>query len=191
MFFGNVAMDMITRVFLEKVDGYYQGVCFPFFSGGVEAGNHVIFDSKGSLFIGKTARGWAGGKPGLQKLSWSGIMPMDILSISLTKKGFQINFTKKLYPDQASKKENYTLYHYHYPYHEKYGSPQIEKTPISIKDIKISADFKSVNLILEKLVPLRIYAIQFQNLKSKDGKPLHTTEAHYTLNRLRKDINQK
>ena len=66
---------------------------------------------------------------------------------------------------------------------QAYGSPQMENTPVPVKEAKLSADRKSVHLTLAELRPGKVYELRFDKLRGADGaEPLHTV-AYYTLNR--------
>ena len=91
------------RVDLQKVNGRFQGACFPFRSGFECGVNRLVFGPDGSLYVGMTNRGWGslGGKPyGLQRLVYTGVPPFEIQEMRLTKDGFDLTFTKPL--DSAS-----------------------------------------------------------------------------------------
>ena len=184
MFVGDHTNPVIVRVALEKVDGEYQGACFPFFTK-VKRGNHrLAFAPDGSLYIGQTARGWLGnGNEGIQRLSWTGKMPFEIQTVALTADGFELQFTVPVDPVTAGKTENYALEHFYYYYHEQYGSPEVELTPVAVKEVKISEDHKCVRLVLPELKTRRIYALSLPIVRSEDGRTLHNSSAYYTLNR--------
>ena len=70
-FVGDQTKSIVMRVYLEKINGRYQGACFPFRSGFECGVNRLVFGPDGSLYVGMTNRGWGslGGKPyGLQRL---------------------------------------------------------------------------------------------------------------------------
>src|SRR5581483_9017527 len=96
-FVGDQTKSMIMRVALEKIQGRYQGACFPFHSGFVCGINRMTFGPDGSLYAGMTNRGWGsvGGKPyGLQRLVYTGVPPFEIETMKLTPAGFELRFTK-------------------------------------------------------------------------------------------------
>ena len=64
---GEFTNSAINRVFLEKVNGQYQGACFPFMDGFPSAVLRLKFSPDGTLFVGMSNRGWS---------SWA-ISPMD------------------------------------------------------------------------------------------------------------------
>ena len=65
------------------------------------------------MWVGQTGRGWgsAGGKEfGLQQISWDGeTIPFSMHDLKLTKKGFQITFTKPVDQKLAGDANNYSL----------------------------------------------------------------------------------
>ncbi|MEZ6044520.1 MAG: hypothetical protein R3C11_02845 [Planctomycetaceae bacterium] len=78
MFVGDQSDSTIMRCSLEKVDGHYQGACFPFRHGIASGTLPLEFSTDGKLFAGGTNRGWGsiGSAPfSLQRISWSGKVP--------------------------------------------------------------------------------------------------------------------
>ena len=66
------------RVNLEKVNGEWQGACFPFREGFQSGIIRTVWGLDGSMFVGMTSRGWAstGKDPyGIQRLVWTGKTP--------------------------------------------------------------------------------------------------------------------
>ena len=111
-FVGDQTKSIVMRVYLEKINGRYQGACFPFRSGFECGVNRLVFGPDGSLYVGMTNRGWGslGGKPyGLQRLVYTGVLPFEIHEMKLTKDGFDLTFTKPLDAATAEKLESYSL----------------------------------------------------------------------------------
>ncbi|MEK6236277.1 MAG: hypothetical protein N2C14_16345, partial [Planctomycetales bacterium] len=108
-FVGDVQTGKLSRVALEKIDGEYQGACFPFIfkqlGGGV---NRMVFDKQGTLWVGFTGRGWAAGE-GLKKITYAGKVPHEILSMTLIENGFLLKFTKPVDKTEAANPANYSL----------------------------------------------------------------------------------
>ncbi len=176
----------ILRANLEKVGGEYQGAAFLFIEGnGLRSGNNrIAFSPDGrSLYTAQTSRIW-GSAEGLQRIVWSGRVPMDILTMRLTKTGFRLTFTKPVDPATAKDPAAYSFTHYYYLYHGQYGSPKTDITPVKVKTVVVSEDGLSATLELESLVPGRIYELHPNGIKGADGEPLATRLAAYTLNRL-------
>lgn len=188
LFVGDQSASTVMRVALEKVGGEYQGACFPFRRGFQSGNNRGVFASDGSLYCGQTDRGWGavGGRPfGIQRLVWTGIVPMEIHSMNLTSEGFDLTFTKPVKRDAARDPSAYSLQHYYYKYHGTYGSPPIDRTPVAVAGVRISDDGRRVSLILPELMPNRVYELHVRGLVADDGAPLLHPDAYYTLNRLK------
>jgi hypothetical protein len=58
LFIGDQTHSTMMRVFLEKINGRYQGACFPFRQGFGSGNVPVRFGSDGSLIVVSTNRGW-------------------------------------------------------------------------------------------------------------------------------------
>jgi hypothetical protein len=99
LFVGDQYAASIMRVFLEQVEGVYQGACFPFRSGLDCGVNRLAFAPDGSLFAGMTNRGWwsEGGRPwGLQRVVFTGVTPFEVLTMEARPDGFSLRFTRSI-----------------------------------------------------------------------------------------------
>lgn len=189
MFIGDQTKSIVMRVALEKVDGEFQGACFPFRSGFQSGNNRLAFAPDGSLYAGQTDRGWGsvGGRScGLQRLVWTGRVALEIYAVKLTRTGFELQFTTAIDPATAGNPANYSLQRYHYLYHASYGSPQVDHTPVAIQGIRISSDGRTVWLTVPELVTGRIYELHLDGVRGASGDELLHRVAYYTLNRLLK-----
>ena len=187
-FVGDETRSMVMRVFLEKVNGRYQGACFPFRSGFQCGINRLAFGPDGSLYAGQTDRGWGsiGGKPyGLQRLVYTGLLPFEIHSMQLARDGFDLTFTKPLDPATAAKPANYSLLSFTHHYWGTYGSPEVDRRAEKVTAVKLSADRRQVSLAAGGFRPGRVYELHVQGVKSADGEAVLHPEAYYTLNELR------
>lgn len=184
-FVGDQTKSTVMRVALEKVNGVYQGACFPFRSGLQCGVNRLIFAPDGSLFAGQTNRGWGslGGKPyGLQRLVYTGVAPFEIHHVALTATGFDLVFTKPL--DPCSECDGVSVGSYTYIYHSSYGCPETDRRAEKITKTRLSPDGKTLSLTVPNLKRGRVYEIRLDGVKTAGGeKPLHE-EAYYTLNEL-------
>jgi len=181
---GDVQNGRLSRIALEKVDGEYQGAAIPFiynqFGGGV---NRLVFDKKGTLWVGFTGRGWAAGE-GLKKVTYSGQRPHEIHSINLLEDGFKFNFTKPVDAAKAKQIENYSIRHFQFRWQAAYGTGPSNSTSVKPKAIELSDDGKSVSVYLADLKPQTIYEFHITDLPASDGSKLEHPMAFYTLNRL-------
>ncbi|MBI2686514.1 MAG: hypothetical protein HYX27_09385 [Acidobacteria bacterium] len=177
----------ILRADLEKVGGEYQGAACLFFDGnGLRAGNNRIAlspDGK-SLYTAQTSRIW-GTSEGLQRIVYTGKTPMDILHMRLLKDGFELEFTKPVNAAMARDAAAYSLVSYFYKYHSTYGSPKTDVQPEKVTAVSVSPDGRKVRLMVEGLRARRIYELRPKGIRGVDGSVLCTTEAAYTLNKLR------
>jgi hypothetical protein len=93
------------RMSLEKVNGKYQGACYPFREGFQSGTVRARWGNDGSIFVGMTSRGWGStGKDlyGLQRLVWNGRLPFEMKTISARPDGFEIEFTQPVDAKTAS-----------------------------------------------------------------------------------------
>ncbi|MDR8390081.1 PQQ-dependent sugar dehydrogenase [Aliifodinibius sp. S!AR15-10] len=186
MFVGEMNHKRIVRVMLEKVQGQFQGATTSFIdSTGLKIGNNrLAFSPEGDLWVGQTDHGWPGDQ-GIQRITWNGIVPMEVLNMSLTEEGFELTFTKPVQPEAAGNPDNYHFERYFYQYHEAYGSDRYGIETINVTGVEVSDDRKKVNLTLERLDPDFIYDMQIEGLHSESGDSLVHNRVYYTLNRLR------
>jgi len=189
LFVGDQTHSTVMRVFLEKVDGRYQGACFPFREGLDSGSLSVEFAPDGSLFVGGTDRGWGsrGGKPfALQRLVWTGETPFEIHEMRAKPDGFELTFTHAVDPASAASPDSYKLETYTYIYQSNYGSPEVDRTKPVIKQVRVAADGKSARLMIDGLQQGHVHELHAKGVKSKAGEPLLHPEAYYTLNYLPK-----
>jgi hypothetical protein len=187
LFVGEFTQASIQRVFLEQVDGQYQGACFPFRSGMASAVLRLEQGSDGSVFVGLTNRGWSSlgaASYGLQRLVWTGKTPFEILEMRAKHDGFELAFTSPVDPDTAADPSSYALSSYTYLYHETYGSDEIDTgTPI-IRRASVSEDCLRVRLHVDGLRPLYVHELIAAGVRSACGQPLLHASAYYTLNQI-------
>jgi hypothetical protein len=186
MFVGDQTHSTVMRVALEKVEGEYQGACFPFRRGFQCGVNRLLFDAEGSLLVGETDRGWPslGGKhEGLQRLVWTGAVPFEIERVHARPDGFELVFTRSL-AATAVETNAVTVRHFRYPYRRAYGAPAMDMTNESPVALEVGADRRRLRVVLPPLVPRTIYHIRAPGLKADDGSPLLHDTAFYTLNRV-------
>jgi glucose/arabinose dehydrogenase len=176
----------ILRADLERIDGEYQGAAFPFLEGnGLRAGNNrIAFSTDGrALYTAQTSRIW-GSSEGLQRIVYTGRVPFDILHMRLTSTGFRLTFTKPADAASAALASNYSMTHYYYRYHSTYGSPKTDVTPVPVREVNLSPDRMHAELVVDGLVPRRVYDLRPSGIRSAEGEVLSTGQVAYTLNRL-------
>lgn len=186
-FVGDQTKSNIMRVVLEKVNGRYQGACFPFRSGFDCGINRLAFGPDGSLYAGETNRGWGsvGGKPyGLQRLVYTGVPPCEIHRMHLTRDGFELTFTRPLDPATVQSPTAFSLQSFTYNYWSTYGSPEVDQRPEKVQGVTLSPDRRQVTLQVAGLRRGRVVELHLEGVKSADGEPVLHPEAYYTVNEL-------
>jgi hypothetical protein len=178
----------VQRVFLEKVNGVYQGACFPFI-GGFGSGNVAIrMTPDGALFVGGTNRGW--GSRGRQnfafeRVDWTGKVPFEVHEMRSKPNGFELTFTKPADRDSLAALESYEIDAFTYIYQSNYGSPVVDRETLSVTKATPGDDGKSVRLVLNKLIKGHVHKLKLPGLRSADGGiPLLHPVAYYTLNQI-------
>ena len=193
LFIGDVVHPVVMRIALEKVNGQYQGACFPFIRGGLEEGglkagiNRIVFAPDNSLLIGRVGEGnWNRGLPGtgLQRIVYTGETPFEIHRIELQADGFKIHFTKPLNPKHKLRPEQFALSSYHYAYHAEYGSPKMGLMEVPVTGVERSDDGKAVLLTVPGLEARKVYQFSLKGIADASGNALGNNSAYYTLNAL-------
>ncbi len=177
-----------SRVFLEKIDGTYQGAAFPFIRGFLTGPVAQTWGSDGSMFIGMTDRGWTAGggsEPhGLQRITWTGEVPFEVKAIRAMPDGFELEFTRSADPDLLNDPSLYSVRSFIYIYRTEYASPIIDDMANQIVGVKASEDGKRVRLVVDNLRRHYIHEISLGSLSDREGVPLLHDVAYYTLNNI-------
>ncbi|GAB5404692.1 MAG: hypothetical protein Aurels2KO_29230 [Aureliella sp.] len=187
LFVGEFTQAAMHRVFLEKIDGEYQGACFPFRSGFASAVLRLMQGRDGSAVVGLTNRGWSSlgtASYGLQRLVWTGKTPFEMLSMRAKPDGFELQFTRPVDPVTAADPDSYQLQSYTYNYHSTYGSDEILKRPLTIRSATVEQGGTTVRLVVDGLRAYFVHELRAVGVRDKTGKPLLHERAYYTLNRI-------
>ncbi len=177
----------VSRIFLEKVGGEYQGAAFPFLSGFASGIVRLLFAPDGSLLVGMTSRGWSslGTKAyGLQRVRWNGSMPFAIREMRARPDGFELVFTGPVDAATAANPASYTMKNFTYLYSGAYGSDEIQTEVNAITSATVSPDRLSVRLQVEGLRKLYVHELHADGVKSASGGTLDHASAYYTLNQI-------
>ena len=188
LYVGENAQSEVQRVFLEKVNGIYQGAVFKFLEG-FETGVVPVTMSQeaGVLFIGGTARGWGsrGTKPfTFERVKWTGKVPFEIQTMTANSDGFTLTFTDPVDPLIAADPATYSMNAWTYILQSDYGSPQVDQVSPTITGAKVSEDHKSVRLTIKGLVKGHVHHLDADGVKSAAGLNLWHPDAYYTLNEI-------
>lgn len=189
LFVGDQGHSKIMRVDMEKVNGVYQGTCFPFREGFESGIIRMVWGLDGSMFVGQTSRGWsATGKEdfGIQRLAWTGQTPFEMKTVRSMPDGFEITFTSPVDKTIASKSESYKLSSFTYKYHHTYGSPIINAEELAIKGIAVSEDGLRARIVVDPATLRKgyIHEVKAEGVQSTDGLSLLHNIGYYTLNEI-------
>jgi mono/diheme cytochrome c family protein len=177
----------IIRANVEKVNGVYQGACFPFWGKGLLGPLVLTFDSRGRLWVGGiTQPGWMGqpDRGALFRIDYTGPVPFEIQSIHVRPKGFRLVFTAPVDPKTAGDPASYQVEHYRYEYTGAYGSPELDRTKAKIERIQLAADGRSAEVALSSLIKDRCYSVSASGVSSTSGASLVHPTGVYTLNEI-------
>jgi azurin len=187
LFVGDQGHSKIFRVFLEKVDGVYQGAAFPFREGFSSGVLRQVWGADGSMFVGMTNRGWSstGIAPfGLQRLVWTGRTPFVAEKIEARPDGFEITFTLPVDRAAAADPAAYAVTGFTYRYSSEYGSPPIERMSHTVRGVLVSDDGLRARLVVDGARQGYIHEIRMEGVRSAERAPLLHDVAYYTLNRI-------
>lgn len=187
LFVGDQGHSKIMRVDLEKVNGEWQGACFPFREGFQSGIIRTVWGQDGSLIVGMTSRGWsATGKDpyGIQRLVWTGKTPFEMKTIHSKPDGFEVTFTQPVDRKTAEDPASYSLNSFTYKYHKTYGSPIEDAKIVPIRGVIVSSDGLSARLVADTVLREGyVHEVKAEGVRSVAGRLslLHPT-GYYTLN---------
>ncbi len=190
MLHGDVTHGGIIRDFLEKINGKYQGAAFRFSQGLAAGVNRMRWGPDGALYVGEVGMApggwsWKDQSSGLQKLTYNGKIPFEMLAVRAKLKGFEIEFTQPLSKNIQAEFKNLFIQKWGYKPTPTYGGPKMDLTDLKASSMKLSDDGKRLyvetpGLRKENVVYFRLPI----DLKSASGQPLWASEAWYTLNEI-------
>ncbi|MGJ8641051.1 MAG: LamG-like jellyroll fold domain-containing protein [Opitutaceae bacterium] len=191
MFVGELTMGGVRRVFMEEINGRYQGAAFRFTQGLAAGINRVAWAPDGSLFVGGMGPGdnsnwsWRGTWFGLQRLTPNGLDAFEIQTMRAVEDGFILTFTKPVSPTVLSDVSNYgTIESLTYDGQTYvYGAGETALPDLTVTQADPLSDGRSVRLTIPGLIAESVVHLQVgEGVNSSDGEPLWSGEAFYTLN---------
>lgn len=129
LFLGEQSGSQVQRVALEKVNGVYQGACFPFLSGFGSGNVAIRFGEDGTLFNGGTNRGWGSRGPksfAFERVRWTGKVPFEMHRIEAKPDGFVIHFTRPAAAGTLENADSFGVKAFTYIHQSSYGSPKVD-----------------------------------------------------------------
>jgi cytochrome c len=190
---GDVTHGGINRVFIEKIDGQWQGAALQF-TQGLEGGvNRLHIGPKGDLYVGQIGSSGNWGQQGkksfgLQRLAWNDKTAFEPLAVRAKTNGLQIDLTEPVADDVMLEPDAFIVQQWRYVPNEQYGGPKVGLDDIALASIGLSADRKTLFLPIPEMKPGHVVYVRLDpQLKSASGKTLWVTEAWYTLNAIPKN----
>ena len=182
---GEQTHSQVQRVYLEEVNGFYQGAVWHFLEGYRSGIVPLRLGDDGTLFVGGTNRGWAarGGKPfTFERTRWTGKVPFEMKEMRLTKGGWELVFTEPVDAATAGDPASYQMAAWTYVYQSSYGSPQVDQATPEVLKAEVSDDNLTVWLTVKGRVKGHVHELDSSGVKSQNGKGLWHPKCYYTLN---------
>lgn len=190
MIHGEVTHGGLKRVFVEKVNGQYQGALFRFVQG-LEAGvNRIVWGPDGALYVGGVGSNgnWQhSGKQwfGLQRLAYNGNPAFEMLAVRAKTNGLEIEFTEPLAEGLGWNTFDYKVQQWWYKPTAEYGGPKMDLEDLNVLSANVSADRKKVFLELDGIKEGHVVYVNLpSNWTSENYQEIWTTEVWYTLNNI-------
>ncbi len=189
---GDFQNALLMRVQLEKVGGQWQGAVWPFLSGFLSGVNRLSIGPDGALYVGGCQRTWVSVAPqsyALERVTFNGSVPFEILEAHARSDGFDLRLTKPI--SSKTTVEDFDVWQYNYKYHAGYGSPELDhdgnpdrQTVIRVKTIALTADGRGLRLGLEGLKAGYVTAVRAAGVRGAGGESLLHDTFYYTLNQI-------
>jgi len=185
---GDQGMSIISRIFMEVVNGEEQGAAFLFRKGFRSGVLRMAWAPDGSLFVGETNRGWGSAgdaNEGLERLVYNNKIPFEMKAVRAMPDGFEVEFTKPVDRKSAEDLASYDAESFIYKYHSVYGSPPVNTEKLKISGVKVSADGLKARIIVQNLRQNYIHTLTLDGIRDKEGfySLIHPV-AYYTLNQI-------
>lgn len=194
MLVGEFQLGTVQRVFLERVNGEWQGAVWPFAKGFDGTVNRLLMGADGRLYVGGGRRTWPAAKPrenSLERVEFTGVTPFEMKEIRARPDGFRLILTQPADRVTAANIAGYEVSQYRYKHHATYGSPEFDHqgvpgraTVLRVAGADVSPDRSSVELRVPDLKPGYVTRIRARGIRNALGQPLRHDTGHYTLNSL-------
>jgi type 1 glutamine amidotransferase len=191
---SDVKYGGLTRGWLEKVDGFWQGGVVAHTQGFEVGSNRLILAPDGSMIMGGigATETWAWTDPrtgkwttyGLQRLAPTGKTVFEIRKVSATSQGFQVHFSEPVPATALGDLKSYKLRQWRYEPTVEYGGPKVDNQALTVTAARPSRDGKSVELVVSGRK--EGYVVHLAMDVKNGSKQLWAGESWYTLNRIPK-----
>lgn len=190
MIHGEITNGGVKRVFVEKINGEYQGCVFRFIQGLEAAVNRLAWGPDGALYaggIGSTGN-WQDYEKlwyGLQRMKYNGNSTFEMLAVRAKSNGIEIEFTEALEDGIGWDANAYQIEQWWYLPTYEYGGPKMDKEPLKVLSANVSSDRKKVFLELEGMKNQHVIYVRLpNNWLGSNGEGLWSTETWYTMNNI-------
>lgn len=189
MLHGDVTHGGLSRDFLEKINGEYQGAVFRF-TQGLEAGvNRLCRGADGALYLGEIGMvggwSWKEKQYGLQRMKYNGKVTFEMLAVRAKPGGFEIEFTEPLKPGTKISLSDFLIQQWWYLPTPDYGGPKKDLEKLKITRFTVSQDGKRVYIEIPGLKKEHVIYFRLpDDIQSANGQSLWSSEAWYTLNNI-------
>ena len=181
----------LSRGWLEKVKGQWQGGIVHF-SHGFECGtNRLAWGPDGGLYIGMIGAnetwGWVDPKLGhetywgLQRVKFNGKNVLEFQGVKVVPGGFEATFTKPVDPKSITKDKWYAK-QWNYKPTPDYGGNKFNQEVLTVKSVKLSADGLKATVMVADLKEDRVVYLR-TNAETSAGEKMWSSECWYTLNK--------
>jgi hypothetical protein len=190
---GDFQNALVARVFLEKINGEYQGAVFPLLNGFRSGVNRLSYGPDGCLYVGGLQRTWVSIAPdpaSLERVTFNGNTPFSIRKAEAKPDGFLLTFTEPARPSAADP-DNFDVSQFRYAYHPDYGSPRFNhagekdsQTPIELTNATLSPNRLELHLSLSGWREGHVTQVRCYDVMNDAGESLWHDTFHYTLNEI-------
>jgi len=188
---GDIKYGGLSRVFLEKVNGAWQGGIVHWTQGFESGINRMIWGPDGKLYLGgmgaSASWGWTDPKTGidtrfgLQRLEFTRRKPFEIHRVSATSDGFEVTLTGKAKISDLQDLTKYAVRQWTYAPTVNYGGDKYDRETLKVTQAIPGRDGKSVRLVVPGLKSNRVVYLNL-GIRSAKGVGLWSTEVWYTMN---------
>ena len=187
IFIGDYTQSIVMRATTEKVNGVWQGACYPFREGFSTGILNLQFTPEGNLLSGGTNRGWPvrGRKP----LPWresTGRAGCLLKSASFDHSERIFKLYQALDRSSGIDPKHYRLSTFTHIYHGGYGGPEVDQTTPVVKSVTLSENGKSASIEVPGIKPGHAYEFDLGELRDEEKTTLLHRHAYYTVNEIPK-----
>ncbi len=185
---GDVCYGGLQRVFMEKIDGNYQGAVFRFTQGLEGATHRIVRGPDNAFYIGMIGNPGNWGQEekfwyGLQRMKFNGNSAFEMLAVRAKSNGLEIEFTEPLRPSDGWNPNHFAVQQWYYQPTFNYGGPKMNEMALPVQSATVSQDRKRVFLEIPGIKAGHVVHVQLKNIPiSALGHEIWTTEAWYTMN---------